>query len=235
MVYGETGTLPLESIINKRMVSFWTKLVQGRQSKLSVTLYRVLREKYTRYLAGNETYEPKWIAKIKQILDEIGFSNVWSEQEVVNTEWFKKSAELRISDIALQNWRSEIERNRLCTNYRIFKDDLCFEKYLLELGPADRINLCRFRCGNSRLPSKESRYVANIEHVSCTLCNSNEPGDEFHYTLVCPAFNQARKLYIKPYYFTRPNTVKMKELFNVESHKQLTSLAKFVSLITSTF
>jgi len=39
MVYGECGRFPLAIIIKSRMVSFWSKLILGKDSKLCFILY----------------------------------------------------------------------------------------------------------------------------------------------------------------------------------------------------
>ena len=42
----------------------------------------------------------------------------------------------------------------------------------------------------------------------CTLCNVDTRSDEYHYVLICLFFNQSRKFYTKPYFYSRPNLVK---------------------------
>ncbi len=81
----------------------------------------------------------------------------------------------------------------------------------------------------------EHGYVVENEAELCSLCNSNDPGDEFHYTLVCPVLDSFRKKYITKYYYNRPNIPKMNQLFNVKSQKQQSKLAKFVKIIMSLF
>ena len=132
-------------------------------------------------------------------------------------------------------WQSEVDGNRLCNSYRLFKHTLSFEPYLSKLEFLDRINLARFRCGCHKLPISDNKYVNSDSPKICTLCNRNEQGDEYHYVLVCPKFMNERKKYLKKYYYDRPSTVKMSQLFNSKSVKVLSSLAKFVKLIMATF
>ena len=42
MVYGELGWYPLDIDIKVRMISYWCKLIQGKQSKLSTIQYKLL-------------------------------------------------------------------------------------------------------------------------------------------------------------------------------------------------
>jgi hypothetical protein len=45
MVYRELGRYPLEIDITVRMISYWCKLIQGKQSKLSTITYKLLYAK----------------------------------------------------------------------------------------------------------------------------------------------------------------------------------------------
>ena len=57
----------------------------------------------------------------------------------------------------IQSWNLEVNANRKCTIYRIFKKKHFFEKYLLELEILDRIALCNLRKGNHKLPISKLR------------------------------------------------------------------------------
>jgi hypothetical protein len=236
MVYGEVGTFDLKLTVEKRMINFWIRLIQGSQSKIAATLYKFMKQSYDRDIVNeNANYRPKWICKVKNILDTCGFSNMWNEHNV-NAEWLVKSLELRLKDIEVQNWKSEVDRNNLCNIYRLFKAEAGIEPYLLKLDAVERINLCKFRCGNHKLPVSDSRYQHNPTNTKrCTLCHLNEQGDEFHYVLVCPILHDSRKNLLKKYYYTRPNVLKLNQLFNVENVKELSNLAKFVKMIMSLF
>ena len=232
MAYGEVGRLPLQHTVNKRMVSYWIRLLHGKEAKLSYTLYTLLKK-----LHDKNIFKSKWITKIKSIIDNCGMSYLWDTEAAgtINAKWLKQSLELKLQDMAYQNWHEEIHRNSLCSNYKLFKTEVGLENYLLVLNPVDRINLCRFRCGNHKLPAAEGRYLHNGETKICTLCNSHDQGDEFHYLFVCPSLSNSRSSYIKKYYYTRPNTLKMNELLNIRNPKQLSKLAKFVTFIMSHF
>ena len=42
MVYGEAGKYPIANLIQSRMVSFWIKISEGKASKLSSLIYRLI-------------------------------------------------------------------------------------------------------------------------------------------------------------------------------------------------
>ena len=42
---------------------------------------------------------------------------------------------------------------------------------MLKLDVGDRILLCKFRCGNNKLPVTKCRYLADQPLELCSLCN----------------------------------------------------------------
>ena len=57
--------------INQRIANFWIKLEQGKDSKLSVIMYRLLLN-----LNNNSEYESPWIKTVQNILYESGQSQM---------------------------------------------------------------------------------------------------------------------------------------------------------------
>ena len=185
-------------------------------------------------------YNAKWITYVKQNLDGRGFSNMWHlysgtdpvEHGYFTTQWFKNSIKLRGSDMYLQIWNECVWNHRSCVNYRIFKNELKLENYLHVLNYADAVKLCRFRCRNSNIPVARNTSD-NPEDLICTICNSNEVGDEYHYLFKCKKFSEERMLYIAKYYRNYPNTQKMHELFTSKSRKTLKNLVRFIDVVNS--
>ena len=56
MLYAELGRYPLEHIIKTRTIGFWTRILQGKQTKFSYVMYQALRT--------SETVHSKWIANV---------------------------------------------------------------------------------------------------------------------------------------------------------------------------
>ena len=85
------------------------------------------------------------------------------------------SCRIHTEPLILQNWISTIKENSKCLNYRIFKNDLVFEKYLSSLDPLHHFALCKFRCANAKLPAHTSRFTSGSTNHStsptCTLCD----------------------------------------------------------------
>ncbi len=96
------------------MIPFWFKVVTGEQSKLTTIIYVLL---------------VNGLVKFFMILI-MGLNFVWQTQCVgINKVWLKNNVNQFISDHFMQNWSSEISNSSKHLNYRIFKTNLCFEKY----------------------------------------------------------------------------------------------------------
>ena len=108
-------------------------------------------------------------------------------------------------------------------------------EYNLKLDVVERITLCKFRCGNHKLPIATCRYLPDQVSQLCTLCNLQVQGDEFHYLLVCPFFSETRRHYIKRYFSRRPNVIKFHQLFSSKSIKTLKNLSRFCKIIMLKF
>ena len=134
----------------------------------------------------------------------------------------------------LQEWNHEINVNRRCVVYRIFKTTLNFEPYLKDLHFVERRALCKFRTGSHNLPIFKSRLTGREEgDVNCKFCESNYC-DEFHTLFQCPYFKDQRKMYLKKVMYEKPSAFKMTSLFN-SSKKETCNLAKFCKYIITKF
>ena len=165
-------------------------------------------------------------------------------QELLTPKTFMKSELLsHFQAQFLQEWDAEIVRNRRCVAYRIFKDncffqsnnEFVFQPYLSYLSYLDRRALSKFRSGSHTLPVTKSRYRdgGGGVDVKCKFCDE-DLCDEFHVLFVCKFFEEQRIRYLKKYYFVRPSTLKMHNLFNA-NRKVTINLAKFVRYILSKF
>ena len=232
MALGEVGRFKIETYVNQRILNYWTRLVTGKQDKIAVSIY-----KYAKAQFDKQNLESKWMAKTRSILNNIGLSYIWHEDtNQIDPVAFKTVINQKICDIESQNWNSDVQDSSHCRNYRLFKTNLRMETYLLKLSPTHAVDLCRFRCQNHRLPITQGRYDG-IEKAErkCTLCKQNAIGDEFHYVLECPAFEQDRLKYLKFNKKRNPNVYDFKTIFTKQETRQLTDLAKFVRIIMDKF
>lgn len=226
MVYGETGENKLSYIVVSRMLNYWCRLITGNHNKISFIMFKLLK-----VLHENQIFESKWITKVKESLNNCGFSNLWYIQDsnTINPVWFKNALNLRLSDMSSQNLLSEIGTHECCSNYRIFKETICVEPYLDLLNFRGKNVLTRLRCRNYMLPVNSDRYSKESKlDQYCKHCNNGEIGDEFHYLLTCPKFTEHRRKFIDKYYYVHPNTIKLKRLLQTKKRKTLINLVKFI-------
>jgi len=90
------------------------------------------------------------------------------------------------------------------------------------------IAFCKFRCMNNKIRIEKGRFH-NIDRSlrSCTFCNTNQLGDEFHVLFYCTYFNTLRNTYIDRNFSIYSNIVKFKNLMNTDNKDFLLKLAIF--------
>ena len=92
MIYGELGRYPVEIDIKIRIISFWAKIICGKQSKRSCIMYK------SHHLYSQQNFDIKWINFLEKILNETGFSNIWQTQTYKSIEWLKQSIKQTLLD-----------------------------------------------------------------------------------------------------------------------------------------
>jgi len=231
MVYGELGRYPISIVIKVKMLSFWSRIITGDTNKISYLMYKCMYE-----MDKQGIQEFKWINEIREILDSVGLSYVWQEQNPRNGSWLKSHVQQTLKDQFVQKWNSEIWSMNKCINYRIFKSDFGIEPYLQMLPDELRIKYTKFRCRNHKLPV-EAGVFAGLERSKrvCTICDSQEIGDEFHYIINCNFFSKERKLLIDKYFYTHPSTEKFGKLLQSHDQSKLVKMSKFVKIIMEQF
>ena len=142
-----------------------------------------------------------------------------------------------LSDQFSQEWKSNVDTASSCINYRLFKNELCYENYLNNLSSNLRITYTRFRShfrsrNFSKLPVVSGSYLnISLANRLCDKCDSVSIGDEFHYLLECNFFSDKRKSFVKKYFYNNPSTIKFCQLFN-SSGRELINLCKFLFYIS---
>ena len=174
MVYGEAGKKPLSIIVKTRMICYWHKVTTGTENKLSYKMTYLLRK-----LHEQDQYSSPWLKNIEQILNTCGMTNVWLDPNSIDHNWLKKAIELRLSDLYIHEWESQMNTKSSCTTYRSIKPYFKQEKYLSLPNRSDRINLCKFRCRNTKIPVVTQGYTNRnnpatpYEKRLCEVCIMN--------------------------------------------------------------
>ena len=234
MVFGEIGQLPIDVQIKSRMLCFWYSLIKTDDTlKFSNVVYKFFYKLYER-----NVYKLPFLVNVENLLNGLGLSGVWFDQLNVrySIDWFKLKVKRCLSDQFMQSWYECLDGGDIFCNYRLFKDTFDMERYLTLLPPRFLYSFVRFRTLNHRLPIQTGRYlnVPRNERL-CTMCNSGDLGDEFHYLLVCPHFTEVRKRFISNYYIKHPNAIKFHSLMSTCKKTQLLKLIKFIDVLLKNF
>lgn len=238
IVYGESGCMPLTIDVQEKIISFWSRLItrnpDGRSEKLSAIIYRSMF-----FLAnGLNTDEFKkkfpWLNQVRTILIKCGLINLWNDRVDVNLTWLKLSVRQKLKDMFLSDWYSFLDNSNKSMCYRVFKKTFGFENYLKSTPSYLLTYMIRFRTRNHRLPIETGNWQKiPVNQRLCHHC-SNKIGDEFHYLFECSFFDNERKLFLKPYFFKRPNMYKFEQLMTTSNKTEYIKLCKFIKCILST-
>ena len=145
MIYGELGLFPIEIDVKLRMISYWARLLTGKETKLSYLSYNIL---YNLFI--DENLDFSWIKHVKHIFDDTGYSYIWSQQFFQNSDLLLALIRNRLHEQFTQEWHSLIQNSPKAINYRLFKDNFEFENYFNILEDKDIYTLCKFRTTNYR-------------------------------------------------------------------------------------
>ena len=143
-----------------------------------------------------------------------------------------------LKDLFLQKWANDVEQSKKCFYYRHFYARPTFQKYLKILPESAWIPILKFKTSNHKLPIEIYSWKVTFKDRNkrfCTMCNTGDIGDEYHYLLVCPLFQEARIKFIPKSFYVKPSVFKFLQLINSEEHKVLIQLSRFIKIIFSVF
>ena len=231
MLYAELGRSPINLQIKKRMLGYWISILKGSDAKIVKKMYQILYNDFV-----NRGINHKWIGKIRQILISVGKPDLLHQHNIQHPHATKLKISQTLHDIFLQDWNATSNTTSKGRNYKLFKMNINFETFLISLPRSFSIPMVKFRTANHKLPIEVGRWENIVyDDRKCNLCDKNDLGDEFHYLLICPYFQNERKDLLKRYYYLRPNTIKFQELLNCKNKQVLLNLSKFMKLIMSKF
>ena len=97
-----------------------------------------------------------------------------------------------------------------------------------------RVCITKLRLSSQKFLAERARWLkVKVPYTqrTCTLCNSNDIEDEYNVTLVCEYLRDARKKYMKPFYYQRPNMMKFLDLMTSVSKKDHFRLMLFLKVV----
>ena len=169
MVYGELGRFPLEITIKIRMALFWRNLIYG--DKLSSCMYKLLFS-----LMQNGVHTFKWLNFIESIFNDTGMGYVFANQDDSDYKLLLKQI---LQDQYIKKWHHDMQLSSRGKCYSTFKENLCFEKYLIKIPCNLKIWITKLRTYNLKIPIETGRWRNIPVERICNMCNENI-GDEFH-------------------------------------------------------
>ena len=256
MLYGETGTYELATLIDSRMVNFWAKLRNSQGNKISSILCNFVseisvekdekntssEERTNADVISAEKNEFRWCTKVKTVLKATGFPNIFQNPNLFDDD-VKKSISRKLKENFVEKWKESVVSNSQCSTYKLFKKYHCIENYLLILDYSHRIPIANFRMRVNNLPitrnrfSKDKETRSSIVGTDCQLCSTTSSGDEDHYLFHCPYFKSERDRVFSSDLVQNCNLLKFRkwEFIFKEEKGHLTSLSKFVKLVMLNF
>lgn len=173
IVYGETGDKPLHIDIETRIISYWSKLLLPENNKLASSIYKCVLSNliHTPNLARSRF---SWLKNVQNILIKCGLNNVWDTNNYPNCKWLTETVKQKLSDLFLNEWFSDLEQSGKCRNYKLFKTEFKYEKYLIYTNPKQLKYMIKLRTRNNSYQSKQVagttqptilEYVVFVKHL----------------------------------------------------------------------
>jgi hypothetical protein len=222
-LYGELGRYPISITIKSRMISFWNRLLLGKEQKFS-------RQIYT-YMTNLPDNNYKWINKIKEILISVNRYDLFENQDEITQRNTHKIIKEALINKFKQSWHDDLLTSNKGQIYLSFKESIELEPYFKLLTKKEYTNLFKFRTANHHLPVETGRYDGTpFIDRKCTLCENDQIGSEQHYLLQCPYFRNERTQYLNT-----PQELSLKSTLSSSSAPHLSKVSKFVSIIMEKF
>lgn len=224
IVYGELGRWPLIVERKVRIIKYWLKIVNNETSQLVRNSYMSL---YNNIVDNNRSVN--WVVGVRNLLNGLGFGEVWYQQGVVNKTLFIRTCKQRLCDQYIQQWFGALRDRSGCLLYRELKIEFVYSEYLNVVRCFKwRTALTRFRTRNHSLPIvKMGQGHQRVPYNERLCADCGVLGDEYHCVFECRKTEHLRHI-LPVYYRRRPSMVKFIELLSTTRASELNKLAKFL-------
>jgi hypothetical protein len=220
LVYYELGRLPLRYVRKIRIIKFWLKLKSTDNC--------ILRACYQEMISNKDD----WIVEIQSELENIGLGYMFENYINMTDNCIIGIIKCRLRDIYTQSMMTDISNSSKGLLFQHLVDNFTLQNYLCKpINPLYRKYISRFRMSSHKLRIEQGRYSnENRNSRVCTICDSKEIEDEFHFILKCPFYSTLRDQYIKKYYYQRPSVFKLVKLLSTNNVGELCKLGKYLYL-----
>lgn len=188
-VMGELGRYPLYLEIIVTMFKYLYRL--------STTDDVLLSEAFTVSKNLNIQKKYSWYSCLESLMDYMNITqNCWKNNKNKLQKLILNKLKIKYNSI----WHTALFKDKVNGNggnklrtYRLFKNNIKFEKYLSLLNEDKRRLFTKFRISAHTLEIEQGRYRGlRIEDRTCSLCKNTAIGDEIHFLLQCPILNNVR-------------------------------------------
>ena len=121
-VYGELGRYPL-------YISRYVWIIKYR-CKVLTTDNIVIQNLYEPGLRDFENGKVNWVASVKKLLNEYGFSYVFTDTTNLDLTNFPCLFKQCVIDCFIQEWYGNVNNSTVLEEYKYFKNGFEYEKYL---------------------------------------------------------------------------------------------------------
>ena len=185
-----------------------------------------------------EEYFSLWGEHMEFELSDLGMYHLWLYKgNGFTTQYIKNSVKLRLNDMFQQGWHEDVFSHEFCDFYKLIKNEWGKMKYLSNLCYYQRKLLSKWRCRSNYLPISSSRFVIS-DAILCPLCKGENLGDEMHYLLDCPFFDEDRMMYLGncfESYIENEEVEPVLNLFKTENPENIHNLIKFINIVMTVF
>ena len=188
-------------------------------------MYRFM---YLKYEMQREVVN--WASLVKELLNDLGLSQVWQQQSCGDTNLFLKICKQRLRDHFLQSWVSDVNNSETATFYKHFRMTLNYS-VILEKIDINKYCFLKFITRNHNLAVVAGRWhkprPIPFNERFCIACDTQQLEDEYHFMLDCKMYHDLRQRYIPKFYGKKTSMDKLVELFSCTKKKTLVDLSIF--------
>lgn len=193
------GWTPISSRLNCQLISWWLKINTLEENRLSR-----LVTKWSMRVAEN--YQLKnWCWQVRKILISIHLSEFYSTKPSnISIKECILLVKNKLHEVAHINWLEQLHRPLDSTSesggklkiYKMIMLEPSPPHYVLSLlDPGPRWVMASLRAGCLPLGIETGRYrtpKVPLEQRVCSVCNSGDVEDEFHFVMICCKLNHIR-------------------------------------------
>ena len=204
-ILGELGWWTMQTRREYIMLKYWINIVLMADTRLVKKIYHCSKQKY---LLNPISQKNSLTAQFHVLIKKYHLDLLWlDEKRILNPErqqgqdqpfdvrnYWKEQLRKIVHAKEEQTWINLMKLRPKLRTYRIIKDKLELEKYLLSpTNKTGRSLLIGLRTGTNRLRIETGRHKKEDKKERlCMVCMSGEIEDEKHFVLGCTAYNTYR-------------------------------------------